>query len=181
MAFGSTSGITPAGGGAYPYTKMNFLVSIGGADGEASFSEITGLDATVDVIEFRQGNSGSLSPVKIPGLVKHGNLTMKFGMTGSANFRDWIWSCVNHQRAGSVRVTDITIQLVSIQTDVPPTPQDTANTDGSMAWQLKNAWVTKYTGTDLNALQSEVAIETIEVAFEYLEEIPRPTGGDSEA
>ncbi|MDR0851322.1 MAG: phage tail protein [Clostridiales Family XIII bacterium] len=173
MAFGTTSTVG-AGAGAYPFTKMNFLVSINGGDGEAAFSEITGLDATVDVVEFRQGNSGSLSPVKIPGLVKHGNLTMKFGMTGSANFRDWIWSCVDHQRKGSIRVADIIIQLVSIQTDVPPTVGTPGTTEGDMAWHLKNAWVTKYTGSDLNALQSEVAIETIEVAFEYFDTIPLP-------
>jgi phage tail-like protein len=102
---------------------------------------------------------------------------MKFGMTGSTNFRQWIWDCVNHQRKGSIRVSDIVIQLVSIQTDVPPTPQDTAANTDSMAWTLKNAWVTKYTGTDLNALQSEIAIETIEVAYEYLDIIPLPAGG----
>jgi phage tail-like protein len=175
MPYGSTDGV-PAGGGAYPFTKMNFLVSIDANDGDAAFSEITGLDATVDVIEFRQGNSGSLAPVKIPGLVKHGNLTMKFGMTGSAGFREWIWDCVNHQRAGSIRVTDIIIELVSIQTSAPGQPPGTASTGGSMAWNLKNAWVTKYTGSDLNALQSEVAIETIEVAYEYLDAIPLPTG-----
>ena len=43
--------------------------------------EETGLEATVDVIEFRQGNSSSLAPVKIQGLVKHGNVTLKMGYT----------------------------------------------------------------------------------------------------
>jgi phage tail-like protein len=155
---------------------MNFLVTIDEQAGDAAFSEITGLDATVDVIEFRQGNSSSLAPVKIPGLVKHGNLTMKFGLTGSAAFRQWIFDCINHQREGSIRVSDIYIELVSIQEAAPPKADTSASTGDSMAWQLKNAWVTKYTGTDLNALQSEVAIETIEVAYEYLQTIPLPGG-----
>ncbi|MDR2156400.1 MAG: phage tail protein [Clostridiales Family XIII bacterium] len=174
MAFGSTTEAKPAGGAnAYPYTKMNFAVSISSQAGEAAFSEISGLDATVDVIEFRQGNAASLAPSKIPGLVKHGNLTMKFGITSSTNFRNWIFSCINHQRAGSIR-TDIVIELIDIRTQMITTLRDAA-TSGNMAWVLKNAWVTKYTGTDLNALQSEVAIETIEVAYEYMDSIPQPT------
>ena len=59
---------TNSSGLYYPLTKMNFLVTVTGVDGVAAFSEVTGFDATVDVIEFRQGNSSSLAPVKIPGL-----------------------------------------------------------------------------------------------------------------
>jgi len=35
-------------------------------------------------------------------------------------------------------------------------------------WVLVNAWVTKYTAPDLNASQSEVAIESVEIAYEEL-------------
>ena len=66
-------------GMAYPLTKMNFRVSVSSVEGAAAFNQVTGLDATVDVIEFRQGNAASLAPVKIPGLVKHGNVTLRFG------------------------------------------------------------------------------------------------------
>ena len=58
----------------YPLTKMNFLVTVASVAGTAAFSEVSGVEASVDVIEFRQGNAGSLAPVKIPGLVKHGNV-----------------------------------------------------------------------------------------------------------
>ena len=61
----------------YPLTKMNFLVSVDQVTGVAAFTEVTGIDASVDVIEFRQGNSNSLAPVKIQGLVKHGNITLR--------------------------------------------------------------------------------------------------------
>ncbi|MDR3294894.1 MAG: phage tail protein, partial [Clostridiales Family XIII bacterium] len=53
----------------YPLTKMNFLVTLPAAQGVAAFTEVTGIDSNVDVIEFRQGNAASLAPVKIPGLV----------------------------------------------------------------------------------------------------------------
>ena len=64
-------GLTPYedAGNFYPLTKMNFLVTVDSVNGKAAFSEVTGIEGTVDVIEFRQGNSNSLAPQKIPGLV----------------------------------------------------------------------------------------------------------------
>ena len=80
-----------SGGLHYPLTKMNFLVTVSTVtEGVAAFSEVTGVEASVDVIEFRQGNSNSLAPVKIPGLVKHGNVTLKFGYTRNNAFKDWL-------------------------------------------------------------------------------------------
>ena len=80
---------------AYPLTKMNFLVTVDGVDGTAAFSEVSGVESSVDVIEFRQGNAHSLATVKIPGLVKHGNITLKFGYTLDSAFKNWILECVS--------------------------------------------------------------------------------------
>ena len=77
-------------GSYYPLTKMNFLVTVSNIAGTAAFSEVTGVEGSVDVIEFRQGNSGSLAPVKIPGLVKHGNVTLRMGYILESAFKTWI-------------------------------------------------------------------------------------------
>lgn len=87
----------------YPLTKMNFLVTVDSVSGVAAFNEVTGVEATVDVIEFRQGNSNSLAPVKIPGLVKHGNVTLKFGYTRNNAFKDWLKKCVTERRGEDAR------------------------------------------------------------------------------
>ena len=157
-------------GMAYPLTKMNFLVSIPDLAGSmAAFSEVTGIEASVDVIEFRQGNSNSLAPVKIPGLVKHGNITLKMGYTIGNAFKGWIQECVSETRGAMPRKT-VTIELVDIRGGAPG--QQAAEGDSSggagAAWVLKEAWVTKYSGADLNASASEVAIETVELAYEEL-------------
>ena len=164
-------------GSLYPLTKMNFIVTVGSSTTahKAAFSEITGIEATVDVIEFRQGNSENLSPLKIPGLVKHGNVTMKFGYTLGNGFKDWINKCVSSQRDGLDRA-DVTIELVDIMTKASPTVIDTSAA-GTHTWILKNAWVTKYVAPDLNAMQSEVAIESVEIAYETLV-LPTVTGAN---
>ena len=153
-------------GMAYPLTKMNFLVSIPELAGSmAAFSEVTGIEASVDVVEFRQGNAHSLAPVKIPGLVKHGNITLKMGYTIGNGFKKWVQECVSETRKGMNRKT-ITIELLDIREESPTSAYTAVK--GNVTWILKEAWVTKYSGADLNASASEVAIETVELAYEEL-------------
>ena len=154
-----------AGQLSYPLTKMNFLVTVDGVSGIAAFSEVSGIEATVDVIEFRQGNAHSLAPVKIPGLVKHGNVTLKFGYTLDSAFKTWIQECVSEVR-GEIPRSSVQIEMIDINGGAPQSKVESIT--GTRVWVLSNAWVTKYTAPDLNASQSEVAIETVELAYEEL-------------
>lgn len=149
----------------YPLTKMNFLVSMAETSSVAAFSEVTGVEASVDVIEFRQGNSNSLAPVKIQGLVKHGNVTLKMGYTRNQDFKTWVMACVSETRGATER-RDISIEMIDITNGAPSALVEA--TTSSPVWILKNAWVTKYTGPDLNASTSEVAMESVELAYEEL-------------
>ena len=155
----------------YPLTKMNFIVTIDSIDeGQAAFSEITGVDATVDVIEFRQGNARSLSVLKLPGLVKHGNVTLKMGYTIGNGVRQWIQDCINSRRGEKMPRYDVTNELIDVNGGLPSASGGRYDdiTSGDQIWVLKNAWVTKYTAPDLNAMQSEIAIESLELAYEEL-------------
>ena len=150
---------------AYPLTKMNFIVNVENVAGTAAFSEVSGIEASVDVIEFRQGNANSLAPVKLPGLVKHGNVTLKMGYTMDSTFKEWIRECVSERR-GQIPRADVTIELVDTNAKAP----DKVETSivGDRVWLLKNAWVTKYNAPDLDAKTSDVAIESVELAYEEL-------------
>ncbi len=150
---------------AYPLTKMNFLVTVEGVNGTAAFSEVSGVEASVDVIEFRQGNSHSLAPVKIPGLVKHGNVTLKMGYTLDSAFKTWIQECVSEVR-GEMPRQKVSIELIDINGGAPSSA--VTSITGTRVWVLTNAWVTKYSAPDLNASASEVAIESVELAYEEL-------------
>lgn len=156
---------TNSSGLYYPLTKMNFLVSVDEVSGVAAFNEVTGVEATVDVIEFRQGNSSSLAPVKIQGLVKHGNVTLKMGYTRDQDFKTWIQNCVSERRGETPR-RNVTIEMIDINEGAPQSIVESVS--GTLTWILKDAWVTKYNGPDLNASTSEVAIESVEIAYEEL-------------
>lgn len=153
---------------AYPLTKMNFLVTVADV-GTAAFTEVSGIEATVDMTEFRQGNSGSLSTIKIPGLVKHGNITLKFGYTESNEFTKWVEGWVNPQRAEATVRKNVTIELIDIRQAAPTADiTESKGTSAPRLWVLTNAWVAKYSGSDLNATSTEVAFESIELAYEEL-------------
>ena len=162
---GTATAYATAAGLAYPLTKMNFLVTVDGVSGTAAFTEVSGIEASVDVIEFRQGNAHSLAPVKIPGLVKHGNVTLKFGYTLDSAFKTWIQECVSEVR-GEMPRSRIQIEMIDINGGAPQSLVESVS--GTRVWVLTNAWVTKYTAPDLNASASEVAIESVEIAYEEL-------------
>ena len=154
-------------GVAYPLTKMNFVVKVGSISGTAAFTEITGVEASIDVIEFRAGNSGSLSPQKLPGLVKHGNVTLKYGLISGNEIRKWIIDSISSQRSKDWKRVDITIELIDI-TQAGVSTVTEPGTTGNKQWLLKNAFVAKYSGADLDAKSSDVAVESMEIAYEEL-------------
>lgn len=144
---------------SFSLAKMNFIVTAG--DAAAAFAEVSGVEASVDVLEYRQGNVGSPVPVKMPGLIKHGNVTLKFGRTLNDEFLKWAMACVGEEKEGDL-IREVKIEVADIPEEVKRT------TGGSCSWILKNAWVTKYSVPDLNAMASEVAIESVELAYEKL-------------
>lgn len=132
----------------YPHGRFRYKVEIDGLEA-GGFSEVTGFDASIDVIEYREGDMVQ-TPMKIPGLKKYGNITLKQGLADSTVLYDWITLGVN----GAVERKTITITLLD---------QEEASV---ASWQVINAWPTKYTAPDFNATSSEIAIETLEIAHE---------------
>jgi phage tail-like protein len=135
----------------WPLPRFRFEVEWGG--NLMSFQEISGLDAEAQPIEYRHGNSPVFSTVKMPGVQKYSNVTMKKGVFKSDNkFWDWF----NQIKMNTIRRVPVTIRL--LDEEGKPT----------MVWTLANAWPTKITGTDLKSEGNEVAVETIEIAHEGL-------------
>jgi phage tail-like protein len=118
-----------------------------------SFQEVSGLDIQSEEIKYRSGDSPLFSVIKMPGMTKFGNVTMKKGIfKGDNKFWDWI----SQIKMNTVKRLPITISL--LDEEGKPT----------MVWTLANAWPTKVSGTDLKAEGNEVAIESIEIVHEGL-------------
>ncbi len=133
----------------WPMPKFHFQVKW---DAEVmSFQEVSGLDIEAQPIEYRHGDSPEFSTIKMPGIKKSGNVTMKKGVFKSDNkFWDWF----NQIKMNTIKRVPVTIILLD----------EAGGT--TMTWTLANAWPTKITGTDLKSDGNEVAIESIEIAHE---------------
>jgi phage tail-like protein len=135
----------------YPIPKFHFQVEWGGA--KIGFTEVTGLDISTDVIEYREGSSPEFHKVKMPGMQKFSNITLKRGtFKGDNDFYNWY----NTISMNTVQRRDLVISLLN------------ENHEPVVVWRIKNAFPVKVTSTDLKADGNEVAIESLEIAHEGL-------------
>lgn len=133
---------------AYPHGKFRYTVEVEGME-LGGFSEVSGFDASIDVIEYREGDKVQTA-MKIPGLKKYGNITLKQGVADKDALYKWM-------ETGFEKDVDrktVTITLLDI------------NGEAAASWQVINAWPTKYTAPDFNATSSEIAVETLDLAHE---------------
>lgn len=141
-----------------PYTGFNFLVDLGDGNTEgprAGFQEISGLGTEVTVVEYRNGNAKENNPIKLTGLSKVADITLKRGIIGTTDLYVWLDQIRNGDQ-GALRT--VTIQL-----------QNEDHTQVVMTWKLLRARIVKHTSGPFNAKGSEVAIEEMVLAAERLE------------
>ena len=142
-----------AQGNVWPLPKFYFKVDLGSQDSTAAFQEVSGLDTEAQPIEYRHSDSKQFSTIKMPGIVKTGNVTFKKGIfVKDNNFFKWYEAI----KMNTIKRETVTIQLL----DEGGNP--------TMTWTLANAWPTKITGADLKSDANEVAVETLELAHEGL-------------
>jgi len=136
---------------AYPLVKFHFQVDWGGT--KIGFTEVSGLDVETEVVEYREGASPEYSKIKMPGMQKFSNITLKRGTFKSDNeYYQW-WNTV---KLNTIERRDITIKLLNEEHEPV------------VVWKVKNAWPSKIQSTDLKADGNEVAIESMEIVHEGL-------------
>lgn len=137
----------------YPLPKFHFQVEWGGT--KIGFSEVSGLDVETDLIEYRDGASPEYSNIKMPGMQKYSNITLKRGVFQSDNeFYGW-WNEAKLFEGNSTPFRrDIIISLLN------------ESHEPVVTWKVKNAWALKVQSTDFNAASSETAVESIELVHE---------------
>ena len=140
-----------------PYCRFNFLVDLGdGSDGvTAGFQEVGAIEAEVSVSEYRNGNAKENNVVKITGLSKFTNVTLKRGVIGALNLYQWFDQVRNGDQAA---LRTVTIQL-----------QNEDHTAVVQTWKLLRARIVKFTSGPFNAQCTDVALEEIVLAYERLE------------
>ena len=135
----------------YPIPVFHFKVEWGGKN--VGFSEASGLTQELQLIEYRDGNSPDYSTIKMPGLHKYNNVTLKRGIIkGDNEFFKWLSTV----KLNTIERRDLTISLLNEEHSPV------------MVWKARAAFPVKVEGPGLKASGNEVAIESIEIAHEGL-------------
>lgn len=144
-----------------PYGAFNYLVALGGNQGDGSlgtivggFSDVSGLGVEVSYSEYRNGNEKFNTTRKVANTHKHDDLTLKRGLVGSDDLHAWLKGV----RDGAADARTVTITLL----DEARNPVAT--------WVLRNAQPKKWVGPTLAAKGGgEVAMEELHLVYEGVE------------
>ncbi len=131
-----------------PGTGARFMVQIGAVP-VAAFAEVSGLSATVQTLEVKEGGSNGAS-LQLPGRVTWTNLSLKKGRARGSVLWEWFLDVSQ----GTIVRKDITIMLVSTL-GIP-----------KAIWNFSNAFPVKWTGPTFDASSGDKAFDTIELAHE---------------
>jgi phage tail-like protein len=136
-----------------PFASFNFKLEIAGIT-VAGFSECTGLNTEQNVIDYREGQEG-ITPRKLPGLTKFGNITLKRGITVDKTIFQWRKTVSD----GDIERKNLSVVLQN------------EKHDEVVRWNVINAWPSKYVAPDLKATANEIAVESVELTHEGLERV----------
>lgn len=123
----------------------------------AAFSEVSGLEASMEVEEYQSGGINDYV-LKFPGRTKWSNIVMKRGVVAKRDPIDTsdLWTWVESYLDGNGTRKDGIIVLLD------------ENRQPKLTWSFRRGLPLKWTGPSLNATQSQVAFESIEIAHEGL-------------
>lgn len=144
-----------------PYSAFNFMVSLGGTQGDGAegtiiggFSDASGLGMDVNYSEYRNGNEKFNTARKVPNTHKLDDVTLKRGLVGSTDLFEWIKTV----RDGTADPRSVTVTLL-----------DEAR-NAVASWRLRNAQPKKWTGPTLAAKGGgEVAMEELQLVHEGID------------
>lgn len=135
-----------------PYRAYNFKLEIQGIT-EAHFTEISNMEVRINPIAYREGGNSQVVHY-VPGQTEYGAVTLRYGLTRSRELWDWFMTGVK----GKVQRKNCSIIVL-----------DADGTTPVLQWDLIGAWATHWRGAVLNALDQEVAIESLTLVCETFE------------
>jgi len=127
----------------------------------AEFSQCSGIKATIDVMEYREG--GALAAYKEAGLISYENLTLERGMSDDEDFIDWVRLTIDMQAANGYGAGALS----------PDYKKDGAiqqlDRDKSIAmtFPFYDAFPAEWSGGDYDANSSEWNIESLVLAYRW--------------
>jgi len=126
------------------------LTSLTPGRADASFSEISGLEASIKTEDFREGGQNQFVH-RLPSGSTQKNIVMKRGVVSqSSPMADWAANTI-----GSTLATPICTQTLVVMLLGP-------DHNPKLAWNIRRAWPVRWDWGTLNSTRNEVLLESLE-------------------
>lgn len=135
----------------YPPLGYHFRVEFNHIEGEFQFQSVSGLNVELETEQIPEGGENRFVH-KLPVRSKFPNLVLKRGLLVNSELIKWCRDAVEEY---NIRPADLTISLLN-QAHEP-----------LITWNVVHAWPVKWAMSDFNAEESKIAIETVELVYNY--------------
>lgn len=140
---------------------FHFKVSIGktNANLDTSFKEVAGLDVKMDLLPMKEGGENRFQH-QLPTGVKQQPVSLKRGLAGKVSpLMQWCKGVLEGGLAEEIEPKDVWISLCD------------KNRDPMRMWVVHGAFPIRWNIDAFNSTKNEVAVETIELACQYVERV----------
>jgi len=138
-------------GNYYPPLGFHFRVEFTNIKGEFEFQSVSGLNVELETEQIAEGGENRFKH-RLPVRTKFTNIILKRGLKVNSDLIKW---CRDAVLDFNITPTDMTIILLNEEHE----PLQT--------WNVVHAWPVKWEVTDLNAEESKITVESIELAYNY--------------
>jgi phage tail-like protein len=119
------------------------------------FSEVSGIQSELKLYSYREGGENGFVHY-FPDSAEQARLVLKRGMI----YSDALWSWYREVVGGLLRRRTVYVLMVDRDGDV------------AFIWGFTNAFPVKWTGPDLNASTSAIAVESVELVYQEILKSP---------
>ncbi len=137
----------------YPPAAFMFAVTVAGITGtnEGSFQEVSGLKASIAFEEIKEGGENRFTH-RFPKPPTFQNLILKRGMLTGSPLVKWATETF---KLFTFTPKDVTVRLLDAEQNI------------LASWNFVNAYPVNYQVADLKAQENSIALETLELAYDY--------------
>ncbi|GGF39523.1 phage tail protein [Echinicola rosea] len=145
----------------YPPSSFHFQVSFSQKGDQVSkkkdhaFQSVSGLSVDIDTEEFAEGGENRFKH-KFPVKTKYPNLVLKRGLLVDSELISWCRDAIENF---IFQPLDVTVSLLNEEHEP------------LISWNIVHAYPVKWSVDDFNAEESKLAIESLELAYNYFTKI----------
>lgn len=142
----------------YPPMAFYFRVEFG-IDGvhnnDSRFEEVSGINAPADVEEISEGGENRFFH-RLPRGVRQQNLVLKRGIISDSKIIRWLNDTIGGGLSNPIKTVELILSLLNDRNEPV------------VSWKVENAYPVKFEVAGLNVNNNELAIDSIEFAYDRI-------------